>query len=1356
MKQGVAGRPGLHVPRSVKSLGDDGTTTRALVEWRDVDAYVLLGDPGSGKSESLRQEAKVTDGVYVTASDFIALGILAEDVGKTIFIDGLDEMRAGVTAGQVPLNQIRAKLNSYGRPRFRLSCREHDWRSQSDLEALCRVAPNGVVHELHLEPLSREEQLAILRARSDEIPDGEVFLQETEKLGLDILFGSPLLLDLTIRAYSKGGRPETRAAVYDLACRELATERSNAHLHAKQLVPGSIERILRDAGLLCAVLLLSGKASFTSRLEADASSIPWHTLPAALTLFDHDAALASKIFAGTGNSATAPRHRSIAEFLAAKAIATLLKDGLPLGRVLALMQGADGGIVEPLRGLLGWLAAHDISNRHQLIRLDPLATVLNGDVAQFTTVDKQVLLEALRDAAQRNHWFRSRQWVSYPFAPLASPDMRDALASVLENHSPDASHQALVDCVLDALVHGASMPSLGPLLEAWVEDAQAWFSNRISAIEALKRSGALETMKAQVWLEQLHDGRLQDQDARLAAMLLTELYPNVVGPSKVLSYWPRPGQVATDTILPHFWYDGLFKRTRPQDYGLLADAWLRIQPESRQLHDSDVSSLRNGILAGALQHAGDQASDETLQAWLNIGIDEYGSSRIDRGDDGDRIAEWLTDRPDRLKAILVRGWHSTQPEAETGRRYFWRSEQLLHGARRPPDWFYWLLDKAAEAPNEELAEYCFGQAATAAIDPPPGYQVPTMEQIETWVEMSSERWPKASVWLTQRWSCQLEDNWQSDEYRRRRKYEAENLARKEERRKSIKPHLDSAKAGKAPAWLMHQIAGAYDKRFYDISGETPLERVQDFLAADEDTAHAVIAGIEHVLEREDLPSAEETFALDAKGKYHILRPAALIAARLAHERSPDIVQIWTEPLLATLVAFWLTYGAGETPAWYLQAVASRPTVVAPLLLQQARRTLRRKGSVVNVGLWALANEPGHAALARIVLPPLLEAFPSRASEAARRELNGSLLAALHLLSDETASAIVRRKLALTTLDPVQRICWLVADLNYSDEAAKHLAEAVCTSQRRIVAMGEAMHDQRSLSRGLKRVSAATVGRLIELLAPITRSDRETGAYWVGPAEHRGDTVRALIGALAGDPNPNAAAELQRLSELPGLNPWREHLRHSRLTQQATAREACYVHPSPEAAALVLANQSPANQGDLAALMVDILRDVERQIRGRDTFAVRHFWNASDSGARSPKSENDCRDLLLERLRPRLERHDVTLVPERRAADEKRADLRAEHIRTGLQIAMPIEVKKENNEGLWLAWREQLQALYTIDPAADGHGIYLVLWFGHKPRRSPEGDKPDSARTLELMLIERIPEKDRARITVVVLDLSLRT
>lgn len=1334
--------------------------SRLLASWRELDAYVLLGDPGSGKSEALRMECAASDGVFVTARDFITLGVEPQHAGKTLFIDGLDEMRAGQTDGRAPLDAIRAQLRTLGRPSFRLSCREHDWRAQTDMAALSAVAPSGLVYELHLEPLSEVEQRAILGTQPDLVPDPDDFLRRADQAGIAALLGNPLLLALTVRAFvvDQGWQSSRRATIYERACRDLALERSDAHREARPPKPGEIDQLLDDAGLLCAVLLLSGKTSFTRSVEGTPSSIALNDLPAALPIQDARAALASNLFS-TANGQTTPFHRSIAEYLAARAVAgRITRHGLPVGRVLALMQGWDGGIVEPLRGLLAWLAVHDERDRRRLIEAQPMSVVLNGDIHNFSTDDKLALLHALRSEAQRNPWFRQHHWVSYPLAPLATPDMAEALATVLADHSTDRAHLALVDCVLDALVHGSPLSELRIPLQEWVEDAAVWFGLRITALEAWRRIAGPDVAQELDWLAKLHRGDLKDQDARLVASLLQDLYPLHVGPKDVFSYWPKPGDISPQSVTPYFWTSQLFEKSRPEDFAALADAWLSAPPAPQSLgRDHEHKRTVGRLLAKALEHWGDQVTDEHLHRWLGMGVDKFGFTKLNRDDGALEVAQWLAQRPERMKAVVVIGWRRIQSDDVDGCRYLWASEQRLHGAARPPDWLHWLLSQAAQQDDDQIAEHCFFQVARETVDPTPGFDVPSPDELVQWVDEHASTRPQLRVWLQTAWTSPLENNWRSGEAQRQRKHEAEALEARETRRKALLPLIPSILDGTVHAHVLHQLVHAFNGRFYDIVGDTPEQRVQDFLVTDEATALRVIAKLPDAVHRSDVPTAEEVMALNAKGKYHYVRPALLLAAQLQYGRDPDAMASWSDTLCSTLVACWLTEGLGETPQWYVSLAQQRPNLVAQLFIPYVHKHLRRKGSLAITGLWELTRDPSHPGLAREALPQILEGFPQRASEAARRELNVSLLSGLHLLDDDTACKILRRKMDHPSIDAAQRISWLVAALPYFDDASTRIERLLVGNQRRVVELGIALHGQDSLRRGLRHVPAARLSHLIELLAPITTPDwRQNGGGWVGPAENRSDTVRALIDLLATDPLPAASDELRRLSARPSLEPWRTHLEFSGVSQGGVAREARYVHPSASAAALTLANAAPANSADLKALVVDHLRDIELHLHGDDTHAVRHFWKEgkADRASHAPRDENTCRDLLLERLRSRLQALGITATPERRAAAEKRVDVAIELERHDTHIAVPIEVKKEDNPQLWIAWRDQLQRLYAINPAAGGHGIYLVLWFGHKQRTSPEGGRPRSPRMLEQALSELIPQEDRARLSVCVLDLSL--
>ena len=220
-----------------------------------------------------------------------------------------------------------------------------------------------------------------------------------------------------------------------------------------------------------------------------------------------------------------------------------------------------------------------------------------------------------------------------------------------------------------------------------------------------------------------------------------------------------------------------------------------------------------------------------------------------------------------------------------------------------------------------------------------------------------------------------------------------------------------------------------------------------------------------------------------------------------------------------------------------------------------------------------------------------------------------------------------------------------------------------------------------------------------------------------------------------------------------MAPWALRLDAACFDNARLVRSAGFTHPSGAQVAAVLANRAPANAADLAALMVDQLHGLVKRLRGSETSGLRLFWQPDGAGANQAKSENDCRDVLMERLSDRLLQLNVSLEREPSAAFEKRPDMRASAVVSGQRVRVPIEIKKDSHRHLWTAWRDQLDRLYAIDPAARGSGIYLVLWFGLNPRPTPEGDKPSGAKRLEELLDERMSAEGRHRLKVLVLDLS---
>ena len=181
--------------RAVEISAETRSAPLPLANWRGAGAYVLLAEPGAGKTEAFKAEERDTGGTYVTARDFITLRTRRFDQSLPILIDGLDEIRAGSGSQRTPLDDIRKRLDELGRPPFRLSCREADWRSSVDRERLEAVAPGGKLAELHLRELGDTDILEVLRGHGVKHP--ETFLAESERQGVRPLLGNPLMLDLT-------------------------------------------------------------------------------------------------------------------------------------------------------------------------------------------------------------------------------------------------------------------------------------------------------------------------------------------------------------------------------------------------------------------------------------------------------------------------------------------------------------------------------------------------------------------------------------------------------------------------------------------------------------------------------------------------------------------------------------------------------------------------------------------------------------------------------------------------------------------------------------------------------------------------------------------------------------------------------------------------------------------------------------------------------------------------------------------------------------------------------------------------------------------------------------------------------
>ena len=697
------------VPRTCTVIADGGAeprrsgSSRPLEEFRSTPVYVLLGDPGFGKSTAftMESEARQGDALCVNARNFTTFRLEDHPEWRetTLFIDGLDEIRTGSPNSRTPLDDIRGRLDALGRPHFRLSCREADWLGPNDWNHLKDVSPDSEVVILRLDPLTASDIVRILNGRPD-IDDAEAFIASARAKGVDGLLANPMTLDLLARVVARGGRwPEGRRETFEAACREMAREHNDEHrLAAPSVFQGALldsRELVEAAGRLCTVQLIAGFEGYALRDGSAGDDYP------AVEQCEYErpeqlrAALSTKLFksVGVGESLFNPVHRHIAEFLAARYLARLVGDGLPVSRVLALITGEDGIVVTKQRGVSAWLAAHCGKARNHIIERDLVGVALYGDIREFSDAEKRKLLATLHREVSR---LDSAFGAAAAFGPLASPETVEEIREILIHPGRDVAHQQFVSFVLRVLAHGTPLPRLGKVLVDIVRD-ESWlpYMNELALDAYLHNCDrGVEcdvTGKLREVLVDLRAGTLPDPGRRMLGTLLKHLYPHDLRPSEIWNYLDEADKSPPPLgAYSRFWRTSLLEMSSDTQVAELLDTLsvrfdaLRMALESYGLCDFPVE-----LLARGLEVMGDERNTEQLCDWLSVGI-RRGQPVFPRVRQATaRIRTWLENRPEVQKAVIAEALRR-RAEFDGSRSGRLRVEQYLHGARLPADFGYWV------------------------------------------------------------------------------------------------------------------------------------------------------------------------------------------------------------------------------------------------------------------------------------------------------------------------------------------------------------------------------------------------------------------------------------------------------------------------------------------------------------------------------------------------------------------------------------------------------------------------------------------------------------------------------------------
>ncbi len=1449
---------------------DSSAEPRVLSDFRSEHAYVLLGDAGLGKTTEFRNErAQLGDSAtYVSARDLVTLEIKPEWRDKTLFIDGLDEIRAGTADGRTSLDQIRNRLDQLGWPSYRISCREADWLGGNDRRSLESATPGGTVAVLRLDPLDHRAKHELVASHL-EIDNTSAFFDEAAQRGLGGMLDNPLTLELLTGAFVHGGEtwPESRRETFELACERMAREHNDEHVAAAGAIP-PLEVVLAAVGRLAALQLLAGVEGFSLGPEDDDS--PYVALDriqlSPAESFDGDAhslrhVLGTKLFSATPDSDAAvgwprrtPFHRRIAEFLGGRYLARLVKRGLPARRVVALMTSPhDGRVVTSLRGLSAWFAAHSDEALDRLIDADPVGIGLYGDIAWLTGEQKIQLLRAIAEYATDGpllgHEWRDgrevgyRELTAWAFRSIVENGTVEAIAELLRATPGDAPSDRIADFLLRVLAEteALSADAAEPLstLALAVAREPIWSAQtRRAALGAFirlesKRETRDDALAA--LLTDIAERRLTDPKDDLAGLTLRELYPHRVRPDEIWSYLEIRTRESYHGAFASFWNRAIVNQSSAHDAADALDAlWANLRQEGLRFGIDEVLRRRAqdmmpvDLLVKALDELGDDVDVARLFGWLAAaaicgrdirpharqGLRDAVSSALEGlsaeeteqsghlGGEGqavtDRYADpagpvraWLEKRPETQRRLYLEWLKIRCGDSPIWNRAWFLGVPLFY-SRLPRDLGRWCLEQALalKASNPELAVDILGHVVRQQLTDAEINEGLTLDSVSDATKSS----PLLSAGLEGLLAASPLDGKRAAFEAEMRVLDRENRRKehkhRQERADHIRDNLYALSDGSFPVHHLHDLAHVYfGHRRTDDPDTSGRERLREFLQGDERLAAAVMDALADVVFRAELPTVDETVSLAAESKHawvawplfaglhigeHIdaespggshvdaCRQAGHTETQTAASRDASCQAVPLDSLSderkRRVIATYLCvpHGLDRSPSWLTRWLTDDPELAEDVFVSCATGEVRA-GSESSRALDELQPSGFDDSTQHRIRLRVLKSFPTAAPQRQLSLLDSLFFAVIASGRTEGVRDLVDAKLAAKSLTVAQRARWLAAAVFlFEDQYVDRLAEYAAGHPSGARCLADFLHNSLGLRWGrdthfVARLELATLETFIEVLGGAFAPFDHFGAAYTVTAEIRAaEWVENLILVLSRSPDPAATSALHRLEQLSELAAWHDALRRAREDQSIERRNAEYRPPTVDEVHQTLRGGAPANAADLAALLLARLDDIADEFRGSSDDPWRPFWNEDAHGRPTePKPENSCRDALKSLLQPRMP-PDVEVVGEGSYAAGKRADLRVS--RAGFNV--PVEIKKNTSRDLWHAMRRQLMGQYTIDPATDGYGVYLVLWFGDEQMPTPaSGLRPTAPDELRRQIEQELDIDETRKIAVRVIDLT---
>lgn len=1296
---------------------------------------VLLGEPGAGKTHLFKSAASKLNGKFLPIRLFLVSRI-EQLSNQHLFIDGLDEKRASRNDDSV-IDDIARQLMALNQAKVFISCRERDWLGDTDLAVLnSYFENNGGVVVLRLKPLSREEQVNVLKSAG--YMSADEFLAQAEQKELHDFLSNPQSLLMMAEVVKQGSWPESRLELFTKSACILLKE----HNCQKSRQAYDSEELIDTAGAICAIRLFSDVDGISIADSEFHTSYPSYRT---VTLCEKEkvlAALQRRLFVNIpGVEAVDYVHRTLAEYLAAVWLAKQIKNGLPIRRIKTLFSN-DGVPTSELRGLHAWLPVLLPEHCKTFIDADPLGVLIYADAGSLTTSAKLSLLSSMEKLSGDNPWFYSRYDHNISLPNFVEPGILSAVKDYLETITISSRFRILL---LDIIDSGKPYADLAPSLLKVVTGEHCCQAERTGALSCLSKLSLPDTQVKKLFEESTDS---DEESLVFKAYILMQFYKHCFGPKDVADILMASLKLRDKLPIGSLWnlanyipipdIEELFKLIPNID----AD-------ELRESNRSELIYILDQLLLRYLTHQDSQLEPRFI--WNSLSkINAYQGLSYNR--DHKELKAQI-EQNTQLSIALVE--HAIISYSDTARMWglvydiqrtllFAVSNELVLSRITNL-----LLSENFDAPQK----VSMARAATTLCFTTGTLGLEIFDILLTLFSIDKTLCDCADDLM----SCEIEE-WRAASNLRSYHAKQKELARIKKNIEDFQRNIGLVTKAEHMGWLKF-LGEAYWGVFRESNKEfTPIQRLAYELG--DQNLNAALAGINAVIGHSQFPEWNDVSNLILKNEYRYIWYSVLAALTEYWNEFHEIPMLSDDAVRAVLavdsvchVHTWEKNVCSQVSHQWKSELISRNIELAIDTYKSLYELTFHQENISTLGFEPLIRNRAFEHHRPQIVAHLLTNFPGMSEYQLKDTLKiGLKNQSIHKGLVDIANKYIGEK---TFTSSTSKIIWhaflFIIEEAVSDHQPAYDDKEFIWQVRGLLGF---IHGSNGL------IDLLTLEKL-HLLILIgarhftneyhpNRSSSGDNNPWDGA-----EFVRGVINTVSTLTSRQASSVLTELLDNSTLATYKEHLKYAIANNKVRYREALYKKPDWRQTIQTLSNQQPANIQDFHALLVEQLLELKSYIATSNVDLYKQFWN-EDSYSRitEPKSEESARDVLLNLLRQRLLTRNIIVEPETHMLNDKRADIAAMFG----QWKVPVELKRDYHTELWDAAETQLQRLYVIDPYSHGYGIYGVFWYGDKRtsnvcRNPVTNEIPKSAKCLERQIQDRLSEESQTHISVIVFDVS---